>query len=84
MRSPGDRSRASRPGASLGRLLIASVVAVDLFVVGLVAAAMQHGLREHRALAVVTGENLARLANTITPDVMSRFGGPRIRRVATT
>ncbi len=29
-------------------------------------------------------ENLARLANTITPDVMSRLGGPRIRRVATT
>lgn len=29
-------------------------------------------------------ENLARLANTITPDVMSRFGGLRIRRVATT
>jgi alanine racemase len=29
-------------------------------------------------------ENLARLANTITPDVMSRFGGPRIRRVTTT
>jgi alanine racemase len=28
-------------------------------------------------------ENLARLANTITPDVMSRFGGPRIRRVTT-
>jgi alanine racemase len=29
-------------------------------------------------------ENLARLANTITPEVMSRFGGPRIRRVTTT
>jgi len=29
-------------------------------------------------------ENLARLANTITPEVMSRFSGPRIRRVATT
>jgi alanine racemase len=29
-------------------------------------------------------ENLARLANTITPDVMSRFGGIRIRRIATT
>jgi alanine racemase len=27
-------------------------------------------------------ESLARLANTITPDVMSRFGGSRIRRVA--
>jgi len=29
-------------------------------------------------------ENLARLASTITPEVMSRFGGSRIRRVATT
>jgi len=29
-------------------------------------------------------ENLARLANTNTPDIMSRLGGPRIRRVATT
>jgi alanine racemase len=29
-------------------------------------------------------ENLARLADTITPEVMSRFGGPRIRRVTTT
>jgi len=29
-------------------------------------------------------ENLARLANTITPEMMSRFGGPRIRRVTTT
>jgi len=27
-------------------------------------------------------ENLARLANTITPDVMSRLNGPRIQRVA--
>ena len=29
-------------------------------------------------------ENLARLANTITPDIMVRFGGSRIQRVATT
>jgi len=27
-------------------------------------------------------ENLAKLANTITPEVMSRFGGSRIRRIA--
>jgi alanine racemase len=29
-------------------------------------------------------ENLARLAGTISPEVMSRFSGPRIRRVAAT
>jgi alanine racemase len=29
-------------------------------------------------------ENLARLAGTITPDVMARFGGSRIRRITTT
>ena len=58
MQPPDARS------SSLGRRLTASVVAVNLFVAGLVAASLDQSRDHFRAEATVVGQNLARLLET--------------------